>query len=84
MTPWFENSKMWISWNLSVDISVTNEYLLKLRDHKIIVKIWDAKENVSSKARLSKAHITAAIEEDAEEVGEFNANRHVIKHTLGL
>ncbi|XP_061328966.1 uncharacterized protein CFAP92 isoform X1 [Pezoporus flaviventris] len=70
MTPWFENNKMWISWNLSVDISVTNEYLLKLRDHKIIVKIWDAKENVSSKARPSKARITATIEEDAEEVDE--------------
>ncbi|XP_061328968.1 uncharacterized protein CFAP92 isoform X3 [Pezoporus flaviventris] len=75
MTPWFENNKMWISWNLSVDISVTNEYLLKLRDHKIIVKIWDAKENVSSKARPSKARITATIEEDAEEVaGEADLN----------
>ncbi|XP_033922079.1 uncharacterized protein KIAA1257-like [Melopsittacus undulatus] len=70
MTPWFENNKMWISWNLSVDISVTNEYLLKLRDHKIIVNIWGAKENVSSKARPSKAHITATIEEDEEEVDE--------------
>ncbi|KAM8994929.1 uncharacterized protein CFAP92 [Ara ararauna] len=70
MTPWFENNQMWISWNLSVDISVTNEYLLKLRDHKIIVKIWDARENMSSKAGPSKAHITATIEEDAEEVDE--------------
>ncbi|KAM4653844.1 uncharacterized protein AAGF69_010489 [Amazona ochrocephala] len=70
MTPWFENNKMWISWNLSVDINVTNEYLLKLRDHKITVKIWDARENTSSKARPSKAHITATIEEDAEDVDE--------------
>uniref|UniRef100_A0A672U2P3 Cilia and flagella associated protein 92 (putative) n=1 Tax=Strigops habroptila TaxID=2489341 RepID=A0A672U2P3_STRHB len=78
MTLWFENNKMWISWNLSVDISVTNEYLLKLRDHKIILKIWDAKENVSSKARPSKAHITATIEEDAEEVGESNVKHRVL------
>uniref|UniRef100_A0A8C6JPF6 Uncharacterized protein n=1 Tax=Melopsittacus undulatus TaxID=13146 RepID=A0A8C6JPF6_MELUD len=61
-----------------VDISVTNEYLLKLRDHKIIVNIWGAKENVSSKARPSKAHITATIEEDEEEVGEFNVKCRVL------
>ncbi|KAM6197648.1 uncharacterized protein CFAP92 isoform 2-T2 [Sarcoramphus papa] len=69
ITPWFENDKMWISWNHSVDIDVTNEYLIKLRDHKIILKIWDTKDKVSSKAKLSKPNIISSLEGDAEAVG---------------
>ena len=75
---------MWISWNHSVDIDVTNEYLIKLRDHKIILKIWDTKDKVSSKAKLSKPHIISSLEGDAEAVGKSNANRLVIKHILKL
>ncbi|XP_010292267.1 PREDICTED: uncharacterized protein FLJ43738 [Phaethon lepturus] len=70
ITPWFENDKMWLSWNHSVDISVTTEYLIKLRDHKIILKIWDTKDKVSSKAKLSIPNIISSPEEDAEAVGE--------------
>ncbi|XP_049682604.1 uncharacterized protein CFAP92 isoform X9 [Accipiter gentilis] len=69
ITPWFENDKMWISWNHSVDIGVTNEYLIKLRDHKIILKIWDTKDKVSSKAKLSKPNTISSLEGDAEAVG---------------
>ncbi|KAF1542857.1 hypothetical protein FQV20_0005028, partial [Eudyptula albosignata] len=59
---------MWISWNHSVDIGVTNEYLIKLRDHKIILKIWDTKDKVSSKAKLSKPNVISSLEGDAEAV----------------
>ncbi|KAM9654866.1 uncharacterized protein CFAP92 isoform 5-T8 [Morphnus guianensis] len=69
ITPWFENDKMWISWNHSVDIGVTNEYLIKLRDHKIILKLWDTKDKVSSKAKLSKPNTISSLEGDAEAVG---------------
>lgn len=75
---------MWVSWNHSVDISVTNEYLIKLRDHKIILKIWDTKDKVSSKAKLSKPNIISSLEGDEEAVGKSNANRHIVKHTLKL
>ncbi|XP_054693600.1 uncharacterized protein CFAP92 [Grus americana] len=77
VTPWFENDKMWVSWNHSVDISVTNEYLIKLRDHKIILKIWDTKDKVSSKAKLSKPNIISSLEGDEEAVGG-------VKHTVLL
>uniref|UniRef100_A0A663MLB2 Cilia and flagella associated protein 92 (putative) n=1 Tax=Athene cunicularia TaxID=194338 RepID=A0A663MLB2_ATHCN len=80
VTPWFENDKMWISWNHSVDINVTNEYIIKLRDHKIILKIWDTKNKVPSKVRHSKPTIASSLEGDAEDVGKSNANRHVLKH----
>ncbi|XP_013043122.3 uncharacterized protein CFAP92 isoform X1 [Anser cygnoides] len=75
--PWFENDQMWISWNHSTDINVTNEYLIKLRDHKITLKLWDAKDKVSSKARLSKPSIVSSLEKDAEAVGG-------VKHTVLL
>lgn len=75
---------MWISWNHSVDIDVTNEYLIKLRDHKIILKISDTKGKVSSKAKLSKPNIISSPEGEEEAVGKSNTNRHVIKHTLKL
>ena len=75
---------MWISWNHSVDIGVTNEYLIKLRDHKIILKIWDTKDKVSSKVKLSKPNTISSLEGDAEAVGKANANRHIIKQTLKL
>uniref|UniRef100_A0A8C3B8B8 Cilia and flagella associated protein 92 (putative) n=1 Tax=Cairina moschata TaxID=8855 RepID=A0A8C3B8B8_CAIMO len=75
--PWFENDQMWISWNHSTDINVTNEYLIKLRDHKITLKLWDAKDKISSKARLSKPSIVSSLERDAEAVGG-------VKHTVLL
>ncbi|XP_074692774.1 uncharacterized protein CFAP92 isoform X1 [Strix aluco] len=77
ITPWFENDKMWVSWNHSVDIDVTNEYVIKLRDHKIILKIWDTKNKVSSKVRHSKPTIASSLEGDAEDVGG-------VKHTVLL
>ncbi|XP_063203698.1 uncharacterized protein CFAP92 [Chroicocephalus ridibundus] len=73
ITPWFENDKMWISWNHNVDIDVTNEYLIKLRDHKVILKIWDTK----GKAKLSKPNIISSLEGDEEAVGG-------VKHTVLL
>lgn len=75
---------MWISWNHSVDIDVTNEYLIKLKDHKIMLKIWDTSDKVSSEVRYSKASIVPPLEEDAEAVGKSNANRHIVKCILTL
>uniref|UniRef100_A0A8C8A8F4 Cilia and flagella associated protein 92 (putative) n=1 Tax=Otus sunia TaxID=257818 RepID=A0A8C8A8F4_9STRI len=80
ITPWLENEKMWISWKHSVDIDVTNEYVIKLRDHKIILKIWDTKNKVSSKVRHSKPTVASSLEGDAGDVGKSNANRHILKH----
>ncbi|XP_035193411.1 uncharacterized protein KIAA1257 homolog isoform X3 [Oxyura jamaicensis] len=72
--PWFENDQMWISWSHSTDINVTNEYLIKLRDHKITLKLWEAKHKVSSKARLSKPSIASSLERDAEAVEETDGD----------
>ncbi|XP_071611553.1 uncharacterized protein CFAP92 isoform X1 [Heliangelus exortis] len=73
ITPWVENDRMWVSWNHSVDIGVTNEYLIKLRDHKIIFKIWNTKDKGVSKPKNSKP----LLEENAEAVDG-------VKHTVLL
>nr|XP_020654135.1 uncharacterized protein KIAA1257 homolog isoform X3 [Pogona vitticeps]XP_020654136.1 uncharacterized protein KIAA1257 homolog isoform X3 [Pogona vitticeps] len=52
--PWLENDQIWVSWNHSVEINVTNDFLIKLRDHTIKLRLWDLKEKVCSKARFSK------------------------------
>ncbi|XP_054243209.1 uncharacterized protein CFAP92 [Indicator indicator] len=67
--PWFENEKMWLSWKHSIDIRVTNEYLIKLRDHKIILRIWATEGKASLKSRQSKTNIISSLEGDAEAVG---------------
>ena len=54
MKPWLENDQIWVSWNHSVEINVTNDFLIKLRDHTIKLRLWDLKEKVCSKARFSK------------------------------
>ncbi|POI18551.1 hypothetical protein CIB84_017705 [Bambusicola thoracicus] len=81
--PWLENDQMWISWSHNTNINVTNEFLVKLRDHKITLKLWHTKDQVFSEARLSKPDMSS-IEGDAEDVGKSNANRYVIKCTLKL
>nr|XP_060615873.1 uncharacterized protein CFAP92 [Anolis sagrei ordinatus] len=52
--PWLENDQIWVSWNHSVEINVTNDFLMKLRDHNIQLRVWDLKEKVCSKARFGK------------------------------
>ncbi|XP_062441899.1 uncharacterized protein CFAP92 [Rhea pennata] len=69
ITPWFENDRIWVSWNHGIDISVTNEYLMKLRDHKITLKLWDSKDKVSSKAKFSQPKVFSSQVEDADAVG---------------
>lgn len=81
--PWLENDQMWISWNHHTNVNVTNEFLIKLRDHKITLKLWDTKDKVFSEARLSKPDASST-ERDAESVGKSNANRYVIKCILEL
>ncbi|XP_061864636.1 uncharacterized protein CFAP92-like [Colius striatus] len=77
VTPWLENDKLWISWSHSVDINVTNEYLIKLQDHKITLKIWNTKDKVASNAKLSKSNTVSSLEGDAEAVGD-------VEHTVLL
>jgi len=81
--PWLENDQMWISWSHNTNVNVTNEFLVKLRDHKITLKLWDTKDQVFSEARLTKPDMSS-IEGDAEAVGKSNADRYVIKCTLKL
>ncbi|XP_034962164.2 uncharacterized protein CFAP92 isoform X3 [Zootoca vivipara] len=57
--PWLENDQIWVSWNHSVEINVTTDFLMKLRDHSIKLRIWDSKEKVCSKAKYSKPKATA-------------------------
>ncbi|KAF7249699.1 Craniofacial development protein 2 [Varanus komodoensis] len=52
--PWLENNQIWVSWNHSIEINVTNDFLIKLRDHNIKLRLWDIKEKVCAKARFSK------------------------------
>lgn len=58
MRTWLENEQIWVSWNHCVEINVTNDFLIKLRDHKIQLRLWDTKEKVCSKARFGKAKVT--------------------------
>ncbi|XP_068763493.1 uncharacterized protein CFAP92 isoform X2 [Struthio camelus] len=67
--PWFENDQIWMSWNHSININVTNEYLIKLRDHKITLKLWDSKDKVSSKAQFSQPKIFSSQVENADAAG---------------
>ncbi|XP_052534435.1 uncharacterized protein CFAP92 isoform X5 [Tympanuchus pallidicinctus] len=76
IVPWLENDQMWISWNHHTNVNVTNEFLIKLRDHKITLKLWDTKDKVFSEARLSKPDASST-ERDAESVGG-------VKHTVLL
>ncbi|XP_061474116.1 uncharacterized protein CFAP92 isoform X3 [Rhineura floridana] len=52
--PWIENDQVWVSWNHSIEINVTSDFLMKLRDHNIKLRLWDLKEKVCAKARFSK------------------------------
>ncbi|CAM2117035.1 unnamed protein product [Caretta caretta] len=66
--PWFENDQIWVSWNHSIDIHVTNEFLIKLRDHKVTLTIWDTKDKVSAKARFSKSRVPDSPVEDSDAI----------------
>ncbi|XP_054831339.1 uncharacterized protein CFAP92-like [Eublepharis macularius] len=52
--PWLENDQIWVSWNHSIEINVTNDFLVKLRDHKIKLRLWDNKEKMCAKAKFCK------------------------------
>ncbi|XP_040502601.1 uncharacterized protein KIAA1257 homolog isoform X9 [Gallus gallus] len=65
--PWLENDQMWISWSHNTNVNVTNEFLVKLRDHKITLKLWDTKDQVFSEARLTKPDVSSIEDEEAVE-----------------
>uniref|UniRef100_A0A8C4VZ35 DUF4550 domain-containing protein n=1 Tax=Gopherus evgoodei TaxID=1825980 RepID=A0A8C4VZ35_9SAUR len=67
--PWFENDQIWVSWNHSINIHVTNEFLIKLRDHKVTLTVWDTKDKVSAKARFSKPRVPFSQVEDSDAIG---------------
>ncbi|KAJ6668404.1 hypothetical protein lerEdw1_015781 [Lerista edwardsae] len=64
---WLENEQIWVSWNHSIEINVTNDFLIKLRDHKIQLRLWDTKEKVCSKARFGKTKVALPHLEPGEE-----------------
>uniref|UniRef100_A0A674J6A9 Cilia and flagella associated protein 92 (putative) n=1 Tax=Terrapene triunguis TaxID=2587831 RepID=A0A674J6A9_9SAUR len=72
--PWFENDQIWVSWNHSINIHVTNEFLIKLRDHKVTLTIWDTKDKVSAKARFSKPRVPFSQVEDSDAIGKLSIN----------
>ncbi|XP_072203548.1 uncharacterized protein CFAP92 [Excalfactoria chinensis] len=74
--PWLENDQMWISWNHNTNVNVTDEFLIKLRDHKITLKLWDTKDKGFSDARLNKPD-GSSTEREAEAIGE-------VEHTVQL
>uniref|UniRef100_A0A670YMU4 Cilia and flagella associated protein 92 (putative) n=1 Tax=Pseudonaja textilis TaxID=8673 RepID=A0A670YMU4_PSETE len=67
--PWLENDQIWISWNHSIEINITNEFLIKLREHSIKLRLWDLKEKVCSKARFCKLKSSLPLSDQ----GEFEA-----------
>ncbi|ETE64967.1 hypothetical protein L345_09261, partial [Ophiophagus hannah] len=68
--PWLENDQIWISWNHSIEINITNEFLIKLREHSIKLRLWDLKEKVCSKARFCKLKSNLPLSDQ----GEFEGN----------
>ncbi|KAK6480749.1 hypothetical protein HHUSO_G18530 [Huso huso] len=52
--PWHEGNLTWLSWSQSKEIKVNKELLIKLTSHKIVFKIWDTKDRLSTKARCDK------------------------------
>ncbi|XP_026576708.1 uncharacterized protein KIAA1257 homolog [Pseudonaja textilis] len=68
--PWLENDQIWISWNHSIEINITNEFLIKLREHSIKLRLWDLKEKVCSKARFCKLKSSLPLSDQ----GEFEGN----------
>uniref|UniRef100_A0A7M4FPK4 Cilia and flagella associated protein 92 (putative) n=1 Tax=Crocodylus porosus TaxID=8502 RepID=A0A7M4FPK4_CROPO len=79
--PWFENDQIWVSWNHRIDINVTNEFLTKLREHKITLKLWDTRDKVCAKAKFSKPRISYSQAEDVDAIGNlcFILSRHHTK-----
>ncbi|XP_044307447.1 uncharacterized protein KIAA1257 homolog [Varanus komodoensis] len=68
--PWLENNQIWVSWNHSIEINVTNDFLIKLRDHNIKLRLWDIKEKVCAKARFSKQKANVPHSEQGDIDGE--------------
>uniref|UniRef100_G1KN91 Cilia and flagella associated protein 92 (putative) n=1 Tax=Anolis carolinensis TaxID=28377 RepID=G1KN91_ANOCA len=77
--PWLENDQIWVSWSHSIEINVTNEFLIKLRDHNIQLRLWDLKEKVCSKARFGKQK-PAVPHSDHDFEGELGPNPRSIKN----
>uniref|UniRef100_A0A8C6YER1 Cilia and flagella associated protein 92 (putative) n=1 Tax=Naja naja TaxID=35670 RepID=A0A8C6YER1_NAJNA len=68
--PWLENDQIWISWNHSIEINITNEFLIKLREHSIKLRLWDLKEKVCSKARFCKLKSNLPLSDQGEFEGK--------------
>lgn len=78
MKPWLENDQLWVSWNHSVEINVTNDFLMKLREHHIKLRLWDTKEKVCSKAKICKMKGTATHSDQANIDGELKVTKFLI------
>ncbi|XP_048347727.1 uncharacterized protein CFAP92 isoform X2 [Sphaerodactylus townsendi] len=58
--PWLENDRLWVSWSHNIEINVTKDFLVKLKDHKIKFRIWDNREKLCAKARFCKPKVFGA------------------------
>ncbi|XP_038596750.1 uncharacterized protein KIAA1257 homolog isoform X3 [Tachyglossus aculeatus] len=61
--PWYENDQIWVSWNHTFKMNVTNAFLKKLLYHKIILKIWDSKDKVNPKVTCNRPRISEQLDE---------------------
>nr|XP_056703064.1 uncharacterized protein CFAP92 [Euleptes europaea] len=52
--PWLENDQVWVSWSHIIEINVTNDFLVKLRDHKIKLRLWDSRDKLCTRAKFCK------------------------------
>uniref|UniRef100_A0A6I8NQH0 DUF4550 domain-containing protein n=1 Tax=Ornithorhynchus anatinus TaxID=9258 RepID=A0A6I8NQH0_ORNAN len=63
MKPWYENDHIWVSWNHTFKMSVTNAFLKKLLHHKITLKIWDSKDKLNPKVKRGRPRISEQLDE---------------------
>ncbi|RXM93494.1 hypothetical protein EOD39_19014 [Acipenser ruthenus] len=80
--PWHEGNLTWLSWSQSKEIKVNKELLIRLTSHKIVFKIWDTKDRLSTKARCDKPKAFRLPQgtngEDPENVG--GVKQLIMKH----
>ncbi|RDD42894.1 Uncharacterized protein TrispH2_004889 [Trichoplax sp. H2] len=51
---WQELDQTWIAWTQSQTVNVDTEFLLKLFEHQMVLRMWDSKDKVSAKARFDR------------------------------
>ncbi|XP_008064676.1 uncharacterized protein KIAA1257 homolog [Carlito syrichta] len=71
--PWLEGDKVWVSWMQTFSINVTKEFLKKINFHKITLRLWDTRDNVSKKVRYYRIRMTGY----SDDVGSLDKSEEV-------